>query len=50
VDAYFRLIADGVSAPSWTRGGCAQARGSMYLSRPRSVWSAAWTGRCGCAR
>jgi hypothetical protein len=37
VDACFRLIADGVSAPSWTRGGCAQADGSMYLSRPRSV-------------
>jgi hypothetical protein len=34
VDACFRLIADGVSAPSWTRGGCAQARCSMYLSRP----------------
>jgi len=29
VDACFRLIVDGVSAPSWTRGGCAQARGSM---------------------
>ncbi len=37
VDACFRLIVDGVSAPSWTRGGCAQARSSMYLSRPRSV-------------
>jgi len=37
VDACFRLIVDGVSAPSWTRGGCAQARSSMYLSRPRSA-------------
>lgn len=37
VDACFRLIVDGVSAPSWTRGGCAQARSSMYLNRPRSV-------------
>ena len=37
VDACFRLIADGISAPSWTRGGCAQARCSMYLSRPRSA-------------
>ena len=37
VDACFRLIVDGVSAPSWTRGGCAQARCSMYLNRPRSV-------------
>lgn len=37
VNACFRLIADGVSAPSWTRGRCAQARGSMYLNRPRSV-------------
>ena len=37
VDACFRLIVDGVSAPSWTRGGCAQAKCSMYLSRPRSV-------------
>ena len=27
VDACFRLIVDGVSAPSWTRRGCAQARG-----------------------
>ena len=36
VDAYFRLIVDGVSAPSWTRGRCAQARGLMYLNRPRS--------------
>ena len=37
VDAFFRLIADAVSAPSWTRGGCAQAKGLMYLNRPRSV-------------
>ncbi len=37
VDACFRLIVDGVFAPSLTRGGCAQARGSMYLNRPRSV-------------
>ena len=27
VDACFKLIVDGVSAPSWTRRGCAQARG-----------------------
>ena len=27
VDACFRLIVDGVSEPSWTRRGCAQARG-----------------------
>ena len=26
VDACYRLIVDGVSAPSWTRRGCAQAR------------------------
>jgi len=37
VDACFRLIVDGVSAPSWTRGGCVQARGSIYLNRPRSI-------------
>ncbi len=37
VDACCRLIVDGVSAPSWTRGGCAQARGSIYLNRPRSI-------------
>jgi hypothetical protein len=37
VDACFRLIADAVSAPSWTRRGCAQAKGSMYLNRPSSV-------------
>jgi len=27
VDTCFRLIVDGVSEPSWTRRGCAQARG-----------------------
>jgi hypothetical protein len=37
VDACYRLIVDGVSAPSWTRGECAQARGSIYLNRPRSA-------------
>ena len=37
VDACFRLIVDGVSMPSWTRNGCAQAGSQMYLNRPRSV-------------
>jgi hypothetical protein len=27
VDTCFSLIVDGVSVPSWTRRGCAQARG-----------------------
>jgi len=37
VDTSFRLIVEYVSTPSWKRGGCAQARSSMCLNRPRSV-------------
>lgn len=37
VDAGIRLIVDDVSAPSWTRMECAQAKCSMYLNRPRSI-------------
>jgi hypothetical protein len=37
VDACFRLIVDGVSAPSWTRRGCAQVRFEIYRNRPRSI-------------
>ena len=37
VDAHFRLIVDGKSAPSVTRRGAAQVRGLNVSHRPRSA-------------